>query len=305
MAQGTKYIALGVLIGISGTALLAAGALFLASSTPAEVPATDTAILTLAYSAASITPSSSSAPTFTPTFTPVPTLDTLQSHPTAAVLLPTDTPDPILATINSGGLIFTGPLSNAEQVALYRSSLNYARTSAADSRRLAKQINGVGYGDPTNICGPLAIAILQGAGLLTKDITPHDFWLLNPLAPTDKRILGKAFPPDIYAYSKIQIPLNKMDWQTSPLAPGDFLFIWHGSGGNFDHMLVVSRVDSSLRAYAVTNFGTSSGYVIAEALLYDPGDPHSGLFFTWTKEREAILGSTGFGGYELWRRRGP
>jgi hypothetical protein len=29
-----------------------------------------------------------------------------------------------------------------------------------------------------------------------------------------------------------------------------------------------------------------------------------GLFHIWTQERDQILGSTGFGGYELWRRRG-
>jgi hypothetical protein len=70
-------------------------------------------------------------------------------------------------------------------------------------------------------------------------------------------------------------------------------------------MLVVSRVDSDLRAYAVTNFGTPDGYVIAETLLYDPHDPNAGIFHTWTKEKDAVLGSTGFGGYELWRLISP
>ena len=87
--------------------------------------------------------------------------------------------------------------------------------------------------------------------------------------------------------------------------PGDFLFIWHGSWGNFDHMLVVNRVDSQQRAYAVTNYGTEQGYVIAETLLYDPNDPTAGIFHIWTRERDAILGSTGFGGFDLWRRRTP
>ncbi len=99
-------------------------------------------------------------------------------------------------------------------------------------------------------------------------------------------------------------PLNKVDWEATPLETGDFVFIWHGSGGNFDHMLVVSRVDSQGRAYAVTNFGTSEGYIIAETMLYDPHDPTAGIFHTWTRERDAILGSTGFGGYEVWRLRG-
>ena len=101
----------------------------------------------------------------------------------------------------------------------------------------------------------------------------------------------------------IETPLNKVDWKATPLQPGDFVFIWHGSGGNFDHMLVVNRVDSLGRAYAVTNFGTTEGYIIAETMLYDPQDPAPGIFHTWTQERDAILGSTGFGGYELWRMR--
>jgi hypothetical protein len=101
----------------------------------------------------------------------------------------------------------------------------------------------------------------------------------------------------------ITTPINKVNWITTPLEPGDFVFIWHGSGGNFDHMLVVNRVDSQGRTYAVTNFGTSEGYLIAETMLYDPQDPGAGIFHTWTQEREAILGSTGFGGYEVWRMR--
>ena len=105
-------------------------------------------------------------------------------------------------------------------------------------------------------------------------------------------------PPDLDA-------LNKIDWRATPLLPGDFLFIWHGSWGNFDHMLVVNRVDSNQRAYAVTNYGAADGYLISEALLYDPADPTLGLFHQWTRQRDQILGSTGFGGYELWRRRSP
>jgi hypothetical protein len=104
---------------------------------------------------------------------------------------------------------------------------------------------------------------------------------------------------------KLTTALNKVDWISSPLQPGDFVFIWHGSGGNFDHMLVVDRVDRDLRAYAVTNYGTPAGYIIAETLLYDPLDAKAGIFHTWTKERDAILGSTGFGGYEIWRAGTP
>ncbi len=199
--------------------------------------------------------------------------------------------------------MFTGPLTNDEQINLYKAAMYYSRDDAADSQRVAQQINGVGYGDPSNICGPLAIAILRDAGLLPATIVPHDFWLLDPYASTDSQRLNATFPFEWFSYIKTLTPINKMDWRASPLVPGDFLFIWHGSGGNFDHMLVVSRVDKDLRTYAVTNFGTPKGFVIEEAMLYDPSDPNAGLFHTWTKEQNAILGSTGFGGFELWRKR--
>jgi hypothetical protein len=203
--------------------------------------------------------------------------------------------------LNAGDLVFSGPLPIVQQISLYRASLSYARLNAKDSTRVAKEINAVGYGDPTNICGPLAIAILRDAGVIASNVSPHDFWLLNPMTTADQRQLAGVFPPDRFSHTKVATALNKIDWQATPLEPGDFLFIWHGSGGNFDHMLVVSRVDREQRAYAVTNFGTANGYIIAETLLYDPRDPKAGIFHTWTKERDAILGSTGFGGYEIWR----
>ncbi len=303
MFSAAKTIALGLVIGMSATALLAMAMFF---STTAIDRASISPSPALMIDPPSMTPTRvqlSPTPSMSPTFTAIPTL-TLQPSPTTqSAASPTEAPDPIQPLIDSGGLIFSGPLSNAEQIALYRASLNYVQSTPEDSRRMAKQINGVGYGDPTNICGPLAIAILRDAGLLPPDIGPHDFWLLNPSASADQKLLAQTFPADRYAYSRTLTPLNKIDWQSAPLLPGDFLFIWHGSWGNFDHMLVVSRVDSNLRTYAVTNYGTPQGYVIAETLLYDPNDPTAGIFHTWTKERDAILGSTGFGGFELWRRQ--
>jgi hypothetical protein len=70
-------------------------------------------------------------------------------------------------------------------------------------------------------------------------------------------------------------------------------------------MLVVNRVDGLGRAYAVTNFGTTDGYIIDEVMLYDPTDPDAGMFRVWTEKQNALLGSTGFGGFEVWRLRSP
>jgi len=247
----------------------------------------------------------SSTPTGTTTsFTPIPILDVPANLPAAVVLGVTPTADAAVATIAAGGLEYLGPLSHAQQVSLFRTSVGYAQTTVAESVEESRAINGVGYGDPDTICGPLAIAILRTAGLLPAETVPHDFWLLDPSAPTDKEKLAQVFPVNQYAHITVRTAIDAVDWSATPLEPGDFVYIWHGSGGNFDHMLVVNRVDRQKRAYAVTNFGTTAGYIIAETMLYDPADRSAGIFHEWTKEKDAILGSTGFGGYEVWRLHG-
>jgi hypothetical protein len=295
MSSKLKYFGIGLSIGISVPAVVGLvtvfalkPGLFALAASPTPLPAaTSTPTVT---AAATLTPAPS--PTPLPTFTPT-------------AIPPTPTLTNTERMIQDGSLSFAGPLSNVDQIRLYEASLQYIATFAADARRVSKLINGVGYGDPTNICGPLAIAIMRDAGALPPETVPHDFWLLDPLQVSGHQLLRAAFPSERYDYTKTITPINKMDWHAFPLVPGDFIFIWHGSGGNFDHMLVVTRVDKDLRTYAVTNYGTADGYILNEAMLYDPNDPSAGLFHTWTRERNAILGSTGFGGFELWRLRVP
>ena len=193
MLSDTKYVALGLVIGISATALLISVVFISGVGAKQPVPPIGSATPAPLALKASMTGLPSPVSTLTPTYTPIPTLLDRQSLPIADPLLPPNTPDPVLSTIVEGGLIYTGPLSNAEQVALYRASLAYVQTTPADSRRISKEFNGVGYGDPTNICGPLAIAILRDAGLIAPQTKPHDFWLLNPMAATDQRLLEKPF----------------------------------------------------------------------------------------------------------------
>ncbi len=292
MRTTIKYLGLGMFIGMGATALVGAAAFFAlpAVSFPVQIPTPTVSHSPTAPPMPSFTPSPS--PTPLPTFTPT-------------AVPPTPTLTETERLIQDGGLHFAGPLTNVEQIRLYEASLKYIAITSADSHRVSKEINGVGYGDPDNICGPLAIAILRDAGILPPETSPHDFWLLDPLQVSGQQILKATVPSERYDYTKTITPINKMDWKTFPLVPGDFLFLWHGSWGNFDHMLVVTRVDKDLRTYAVTNYGTPDGFIIDEALLYDPNDPSAGLFHTWTRERDAILGSTGFGGFELWRRRAP
>ena len=208
--------------------------------------------------------------------------------------------------IENGELLITGPLTLEQQVKLYETSIQFIARTTGESKQVGEEINGIGYGSPTLICGPLALAILQGSNLVADQaVVPHDFWLLNPYIPKDRTLINQVFPADKYEDTRFKTPLNKFDWSAYPLQPGDFIYIDRGTGGNFDHMLVVSRVDSQMRAYAVTNFGTRDGYLIDEVMLYDPNDSNAGIFHTWTEKQFAELGSTGFGGFELWRLRTP
>jgi hypothetical protein len=244
-------------------------------------------------------------PTFTPTFTPTPTLFGLNATPTD-----TPPPSPTLTLseekLLNGELAIVGPLTKEQQTLLYETSLRYVALTTAESTMLGEQFAGAGYGSPSLICGPLSISILQTAGLMRVDsLVPHDFWLLNPFLPKDRALANYAFPPARYEHHEIIKSIREITFSTFPLYPGDFLYLKHGSGGTFDHMLVVNRVDSLGRAYSVTNYDTDQGFIINEVMLYDPNDPTAGIFMEWTAQRRSLKGATGFGGFELWRLRTP
>jgi hypothetical protein len=82
---------------------------------------------------------------------------------------------------------------------------------------------------------------------------------------------------------------------------GDFIYLFAGAHGYFDHMVTVDYVDNSGRAYAVTNLNTKNGYVIREVMLYDPQHPGEGQLYDWTDDKNRELGLTGFGGMWIWR----
>jgi hypothetical protein len=301
MQTDIKFLGMGLLIGFTITALLLGG-IFLSNLNSFNNPV---------HPAISISqtpkPFSNSVLT-TPTFTLTPTLfipltDTPPpTHNETATIAPENLADNLL---NSGYIFPTGSLSNNQQLQLYASSLKFRRANTSDARILGETFNGTGYGAPSDICGPLTIAILQDAGLIDKDINPHDFWLLNPDVPAKRALLNRVFPSERYENQRFKIKLNRHNWKVQPLQPGDFLYIYSGTGGNFEHMLVVNRVDNQLRTYAVTNYNTSHGFIIDEVLLYDPTNPHVGIFAQWTAKQYDFLGSTGFDGFELWRPHKP
>jgi hypothetical protein len=203
-----------------------------------------------------------------------------------------------------GDLSITGSLTRTQQLNLYNSALTFIAPTYAESKKMSVAINGLRFSDPNNTCGPLALAILQRAQIIGTENVPHDFFLINPDNGLDRQLLEKTFPNEHYTNTRYKIKLNQVDWSAQPLFPGDFLYIYAGEQGNFEHMLVVTRVDSAGRAYSVTNYNTEQGFIINEVLLYDPSDPTAGIFVQWTKRKDQLLGSTGFAGFEVWRFTG-
>ena len=195
-------------------------------------------------------------------------------------------------------------LSSSQKELLYQASLAYVAKTHKDAVKVAQNLAfNKKYSHPSTMCGPLAVAILRDAGLLEKYIDIHAFWLLNPHDEyTVKSILEIYFPRDKFLWYQTTIPLQKFDFKKFPLYPGDFLYIYAGSLGTFDHMLTVTRIDEEGRAYTVTNHNTENdGYLISEKMLYDPNNPEDGFFYELTNFTNRKIGITGFGGFQLWR----
>ncbi|MEW5940746.1 MAG: hypothetical protein AB1750_13840 [Chloroflexota bacterium] len=307
--RSLKYLFTGLLLsGVIFICLLGAFVFISPESLPPEIPLPDF-LDTPTPAPATLAP----LPTDTPTpatsspVTPTPYLASPISYPaTATSVTPTlvtftPTLSPGHLMFQTGGLIITGPRSPEEQIRLYEVSLQFIAPSFSEAKKIGEQINGQGYGSPTLICGPLSIAILRGAGLIPPTTVPYDFWLLNPDDATGREKLRKTFPRDLYTDTRIRTRIDRFDWKSQPLQPGDFVYLYAGTNGTFEHMLVVNRVDNAGRAYSVTNVNTPTGFVIKEVMLYDPNDSNAGIFFQWTDRAWADLGLTGYGGFELWR----
>ena len=302
MSSSIKYLGIGLLIGITITGMVIAGFIYLGILPPVFSPSPNTENIPLTKQPL-VTPIEVFVPNPTPVFTLTPT--------NIPAILPADifTPSPMPAIdaaklmMDAGQLVITGPLLQEQQKKLYDVSVQYIEPTTRGSLNLSKVINGVKYGNASNTCGPLAIAILRDAGIISPDVVAHDFWLLNPSVPLDRRLINRTFPADHFIHAETKYPLTRIDWKAFPLLPGDFMYIKSGTGGNFDHMLAVTRVDKDSRVYSVTNHATENGFIITEVMLYDPNDPKAGMFHTWTQLPNQILGSTGFGGFEIWRPR--
>ncbi|HSM24012.1 MAG TPA: hypothetical protein VK856_04035 [Anaerolineaceae bacterium] len=193
---------------------------------------------------------------------------------------------------------------------LYQASLKFIADTPEKAHLIAKEIDYlVGDSeDACNMCGSLSIAILKEAGLLPKEADVHDAWLLCARENREdcygiETLEKNIFPPDEYEYIRVYESVRDYDFQSNPLLPGDWLYLFTYIHG-YDHMLVVTRVDEMGNPYTVTNVDWGEGFIIAEMKLYDTDNPEDGLFYELTKIERRRIGMMGTAGFLLVRKNG-
>ena len=199
----------------------------------------------------------------------------------------------------------TYPATNWEAT-LREAARKFETAGVEETRQLAFQLDfrpGKNE-DPSNMCGPLAAAILRDAGLLPAGYGPvsdiRAYWLDNPKRDGRPWTL---FPPDDYDLFHFDTPINQFDFAAWPLRPADFLYTYQGRDG-YEHMFIVTEVDAQGRAYSVTNHKQrDKTYIAQKILLYDPARPDLGVFKNdWVNS--PFVGRTGLGGFDVLRRKG-
>ncbi len=196
--------------------------------------------------------------------------------------------------------IYRGPLSQTEIESLASISLEYVAASNQEAKVVAK---GIGLQGPGMMCGPLSATMLSRVGVLEDSVDPYQFYYLNPRPDKDLWKLHQMMPPEKYEYFEFDQPVGSFDFSSFPLYAGDFLYLFAGDYGSFEHMLTVTRVDEMGRAYSVTNLievvdgKPTGGYIISEVMLYDPTVPKSGQFAIYNSSEYAKIGRTG---YRFW-----
>ena len=202
-----------------------------------------------------------------------------------------------------------GALNWEQETRLYQASLKFLAENEDDATIIVRAqidyLESIGE-HPSLVCGPLSAVILRDAGLLPADVDLHGFWLLDPRLRPSQIILDTYFPAERYEFYHFDTRTIDFDFNAFPLLPGDFIYLYAGINGTFEHIITVSRVDEAGRAYTVSNLATEDGFVIRELMLYDPNHPGEGQFYDWmNREINGWLGMTGDGGFDLWRPKAP
>lgn len=250
------------------------------------------------------------SPELTPTFTPEPTYTATATATKTLVPTATNTATPLPPTPTA-----TMTAREKAQEKLWQASLDFLAFTPEDADQVARRIDFASgpHESADNACGPLTVAILKAGGYLPEDASEHDMWLLcpreeNPECHGMETLQRMFFPVDDYDYIRVEESVGTYDWEENPLEPGDWLYLFVMKGisnyRGFDHMIVVTRVDENGAAYSVTNIDYGEGFVITEALLYDPDNPGEGLFYDLTNDHlRKELGMTGTAGFLLIRAK--
>lgn len=243
-----------------------------------------------------------SAPTAAPTITPAP-----ETAPTNAAR-PTE--NPTIQPVARDEWI-NPALNEAQREQLAEAAAAYISGTPEEAVDTARELAYATGPDPSLMCGPLALVILQDAELISQYIELKEFFLLNPRPEINGPLVEEVFPRYRYEWIRNTTPLNEWDFTQQPLYAGDFVYTF---GGNYEHMFVVTRVDEAGRAYAVNNLErgyltgdpNDAAFLIQETLLYDPNQPGEGVFYEWTNPAYSqVLGLTGTEGLQIWRPSQP
>ena len=196
------------------------------------------------------------------------------------------------------------------QERLRQAAMAYQASYPEDAEKIARSLNFLDgqTESATNICGPLAAAILRDAGLLPTQPGPvqdlKSYWQASP--PGNGRPWS-LFSERDYEVFHFDTPLAEFDFTAWPLQPADFLYTYAKDSG-FEHMFIVTEVDAEGRAYTVTNQPQAWGnplwgsMLIPRYLLYDPHLPGAGIIYNEWSDRH--LGQTGNNGFDVLRKRG-
>jgi hypothetical protein len=106
-------------------------------------------------------------------------------------------------------------LTVTQKERIYYASLSYLAPTESQAVQIARSLKFVkNDGHPSNMCGPLAVAILRDAGLISRYTDLHDFWLLNPR--TNTQIIQRTFPEDEFTKYHYSQPINEIDCNYLP-----------------------------------------------------------------------------------------
>jgi hypothetical protein len=288
-----KFIGIGVAAG------------FLASCTPRDMRFTDAVEQLLASSTPSWTPistplPSTKPPAASPTFPPLPSNTPVPTEVPTQESAPTE-PVPTEETGETQDI-----LTREQKERLNQEAVKYIAHTEVGSIEISNELAYLPkYAHPSTVCGPLSIAILRDAGLVSQYIDIHAFWLLDPREAGDMAVLERTFPREEFIWFTTKESTRTFDFSQYPLKAGDFVYLYSGDSGTFEHMLTVSRVDEQGRAFSVSNHHVEAGYLIEELMLYDPALPGVGKIYDWTDRKNWKYGLTGFGGFSIWRFQAP